>query len=464
MNSGAPDDSGVVAIGQVVAGRYKIERMLGSGGMGRVYRGQHTAIGKPVAIKVLHAALGHNQEAATRFQREAVASGRLDHPNIVSVLDFGELDNGNLYLVMEALEGEHLGHRLAREKVLLWSDAVMIARGVLLGLRHAHERGIVHRDIKPDNIFLANKDGEEVVKILDFGIAKFYASGAPDDQTATRAGIAVGTPTYLSPEQAVGDPITPACDLYSTSVVLYEMLVGRAPFEDDDVIRLMTAHASADVPAFRELVPDIAVPDGLEEIVRDGLAKRAANRIGSALEYVQRLDEILLGNDVEIAAMPLSARGSEPISIPVGPYTSSTPAPGRFGRASTSVPRMSSPRPEQIEPRRAHAWKWLALAAVIVAGGMLGAHELLASGRLHALDAPPQVDDRASRLEAALHGLQQGATCAERKATIPTLVELGDASAIAALKKAWSRGPANACLRAAADDAIKKLGAAAKKP
>jgi len=448
MASGAPDDSGVVSIGQVVGGRYQIERVLGSGGMGRVYRGKHTAIGKPVAIKVLHAALGNNQEAATRFQREALASGRLDHPNIVNVMDFGVLDNGNLYLVMEALDGEHLGHRLMREKVLVWSDAVMIARGVLLGLRHAHERGIVHRDIKPDNLFLANKDGEEVVKILDFGIAKFYATGAPDDQQATRAGIAVGTPTYLSPEQAVGDAITPACDLYSTSIVLYEMLVGRAPFEDEDAVRLMRAHASCDVPAFRELVADVAVPDGLEEIVRDGLAKRAADRIGSALEYVQRLDEILLGNGVEIAAMPLSARGTEPLSIPTA-----------------------------LQKRAPVARRRLALVAMIAIAGALGAYALGARAHHESAAAPPvpavvsaapapatpPVDDHAARLSAALRGLEQGATCAERKASIATLVELGDASAIAALKKARVRGPANACLRAAADQAIKKLGAA-KRP
>src|SRR5262249_29422076 len=163
----------------------------------------------------------------------AVASGRLDHPNIVSVMDFGVLAGGCLYLVMEALEGEHLGKRLAREKPMLWFEALTIVRGVLLGLRHAHARGVVHRDIKPDNTSIAKKDDEEVVKILDFGIAKLYA-GATEDLTATRTGITVGTPTYLSPEQAVGGAITPACDVYSTSVVLYEMLVGRAPFEDDN--------------------------------------------------------------------------------------------------------------------------------------------------------------------------------------------------------------------------------------
>src|ERR1700733_1694886 len=172
MGAPSPDDSGVVAIGSILDGRYRIDAVLGAGGMGRVYRGEHTGIGRAVAIKVLHAQLGRSKEATQRFQREALASGRLDHPNIVGVSDFGVLDDGSLYLVMEALEGEPLGARLARDHRIPWPEALEILRGVLAGLRHAHDRGVVHRDIKPDNIFLARKDGEQIIKILDFGIAK----------------------------------------------------------------------------------------------------------------------------------------------------------------------------------------------------------------------------------------------------------------------------------------------------
>src|SRR6187549_5359 len=209
--SPSPDED--LSIGSVLDGRYRIEAVLGTGGMGRVYRAEHTGIGRAVAIKVLHADLNRNREAAARFQREALASGRLDHPNIVGVSDFGVLDDGACYLVMEALEGESLGDRLDREKRLPWQEALAILRGVLSGLRHAHERGVVHRDIKPDNIFLARKDSDLVVKILDFGIAKLAASTG-DDPASTRAGLTVGTPAYLSPEQAVGGAITPASDIY----------------------------------------------------------------------------------------------------------------------------------------------------------------------------------------------------------------------------------------------------------
>ena len=201
-------------IGSVLDHRYRIDAVLGSGGMGRVYRAEHTQIGKSVAIKVLHADLTRNREASQRFRREVIALGKLDHPNIVGVSDSGQLDNGACFLVMEVLEGESLGDRLAREHRIHWVEALDILRGMLFGLRHAHERGVVHRDVKPDNIYLAHKDGEPVIKILDFGIAKLFA-GHTDDPASTRAGLTVGTPAYLSPEQAVGGEISPASDLYS---------------------------------------------------------------------------------------------------------------------------------------------------------------------------------------------------------------------------------------------------------
>jgi serine/threonine-protein kinase len=276
-------------LGSVLDGRYRIEGVLGTGGMGRVYRAEHTKIGKSVAIKVLHADLGRNREASQRFQREAIASGRLDHPNIVGVSDFGVLDDGACYLVMEVLEGESLGDRLTRDKRLAWTEAVDVLRGVLSGLRHAHERGVVHRDIKPDNVFLAHKDGDPVIKILDFGIAKLYA-GSSDDPASTRAGLTVGTPAYLSPEQAVGGAITPASDLYSATVVLYEMLAGRAPFEDKDPIAMLGAHVGRRPPRLALIAPEVEIPHELAAIIDRGLMKVAAERIATASEYLAMLD------------------------------------------------------------------------------------------------------------------------------------------------------------------------------
>jgi serine/threonine protein kinase len=462
MASIAPDDSGV-AIGTVLAGRYRIGGVLGRGGMGRVYLGEHTAIGKPVAVKVLHKTLGANREAATRFQREAIASGRLDHPNIVSVMDFGALDDGSLYLVMEALDGEHLGQRIARAKRIPWTDALVIARGVLLGLHHAHDRGVVHRDIKPDNIFLANKEGETVVKVLDFGIAKLYI-GSTDDQTATRVGITVGTPTYLSPEQATGGAITPASDIYSTSIVLYEMLVGRAPFESDDPLTLLTSHAGTEVPPFAELAPDLALPDGIEALVRCGLAKHMAERIDCAA-YVQTIDEILCAHGIDIAPAPLTPRASLAVGIPIAPFAVPTPFPANAAGTPAPSQLTRTPIPALRPPtRRRHviaALVLVATAAAIVAI-YLGHHrDEPATTPPPSVSAPatsrPPPEDKEAELQAALHDLEDGATCADRKQAIAKLVVLANPKAVPAIKKARARGKANACLRSAANDALKAL-------
>ena len=496
--SPSPDDSGVVTIGSVLDGRYRIDAVLGKGGMGRVYKGEHTGIGRTVAIKVLHSTLGRNKEATQRFQREALASGRLDHPNIVGVSDFGVLDDGSLYLVMEALEGESLGKRLEREKRIAWPEALAITRGVLAGLRHAHDKGVVHRDIKPDNIFLAKKDGEQVIKILDFGIAKLYAGNA-DDPASTRAGLTVGTPAYLSPEQAVGGAITPAADLYSTSVVLYEMLTGRPPFEDQDPLAMLTAHVSRDAPAFAEVAPGLDVPPGLEDIVKQGLAKVAAERITSASEYLARLDSLarIAGYDAQAAA---AARASSSLMIPAGPHAPlATPMPGSFLTPMPSQltfaselgtgPTTSMPTPTaQVAIKRKVSIadegapipkRWLLIAAIVVAVGVIAAVGYMIFGRSSkdtgAAPPPaaapafgPSAEDRELRLKAALHDLEMGKTCAERKAAIPTLVDLGDPRAVPELKKARFRGSggllgigesnANGCLTKDADAAIKALG------
>ncbi len=418
----APAPADGLAIGGVIDGRYRIDGVLGSGGMGRVYRATHIGIGRAVAIKVLHADLGGNREAVTRFQREALASGRLDHPNIVAVSDFGELPDGAAYLVMEALEGEPLGARLERGR-LPWREALAVLRGVLAGLAHAHERGVVHRDIKPDNVFLAKKDDQLLVKVLDFGIAKLFA-GSTDDPATTRAGITIGTPAYLSPEQAVGGEITPATDLYSTTVVLFEMLTGRAPFESDDPLQMLGAHAAGVPPKLHEVAPDIDVPDGMEALVARGLAKRAADRVPSALAYVAEIDALTgeprssspsvfasqpiaiiastdPGSDTSdsrtrpfvatpvppAAAVPLPLELAEtaanqvetPAMLGSAPTLSLTPVPAA---RHASLPPGGKPRPATLGEavREPVPRSWLVIGGVIVAGAVLLAIVLAIAG------------------------------------------------------------------------------------
>ena len=367
-------------VGSILDGRYRLDAVLGTGGMGKVFRGEHTGIGKQVAIKVLHADLGRNREAAQRFQREALASGRLDHANIVGVSDFGVIDDGPCYLVMEALEGESLGARIERDKRIPWHEAIAILRGVLYGLRHAHDRGVVHRDIKPDNIFLAQKDGELVIKILDFGIAKL-AAGTADDPASTRAGLTVGTPAYLSPEQAVGGEITPACDLYSATIVLYEMISGRAPFEDTDPLAMLGAHVGRRPPPIAEIAPEVELPAGLEELVQRGLAKLVVDRIATAADYLILLDQVSpepppprprMTSQPAITLMtpPLGmpVLGSAPTAtLDVIPSNSMTPQPGAL--ATVALP--NAPTGQFEIPR-----KWIAIGALVVVGLLIVAFVL----------------------------------------------------------------------------------------
>ncbi len=326
-------------IGSVLDGRYRIDSVLGAGGMGRVYRGEHVGIGRAVAIKVLHANMHQNREAAQRFQREALASGRLDHANIVGVSDFGVLDGGAAFLVMEALEGTSLGYRIEDEGRIPWREAIAIMRGILAGLHHAHDRGVVHRDIKPDNVFLALKDGETVVKILDFGIAKLYA-GSADDPASTSVGLTVGTPAYLSPEQAVGGEITPRSDLYSASIVLFEMIAGRVPFEAADPLAMLGAHIGQPAPRIGDVAPEVEVPAALEELLQRGLVKLPAQRIDTAAEYLAALEALLaspIGSDApRRAPSPATFRISSPVQ-PVQPVQPPAPALSSMTPAALGV-------------------------------------------------------------------------------------------------------------------------------
>ena len=276
--------------GRVLADRYRIEGSIGRGGMARVYRAQHLELARVVAVKVLHATHSRDQEAVLRFRREAVVARQLGHPNIVTIIDSGVLEDGREFVVMEALDGETLEARIARERRIPWRVAVPLLGELLLGLRHAHEHGIVHRDIKPENIFLLRGEGPKV-KLLDFGAAKLYTNEPPNMQI-TQRGVTIGAPLYMAPEQALAGEIMPASDLYATTVVLFEMLTGAPPFLRSSVAATMRAHVFARPPKLREAAPDLEVPDELEEIVRRGLAKFPVSRIPTADAYLQLLEEL----------------------------------------------------------------------------------------------------------------------------------------------------------------------------
>src|SRR6266545_2213846 len=276
--------------------------------MGCVYRAEHVAIRRPVAIKVLHPGLSEDPAYGKRFQREALVTGRADHPNCVTVSDFGSLEGGGYYLVMELVEGVVLGDLLITVGRLPVDRALHIARHVLRGLAHAHAAGVVHRDVKPNNIILVRQgDDPDFAKLLDFGIAKLVGeaadAGEATDHQITRVGTTVGTPSYVAPEQALGGGVDPRADLYSLSIVLYEMIAGRPPFRADDTVKLLTMHLSAPVPPIAEVAPGVEVPAAVEEVIRVGLAKEPANRHASASTYLAAVDALIAG-PADAAAAP----------------------------------------------------------------------------------------------------------------------------------------------------------------
>jgi serine/threonine-protein kinase len=241
--------------GDVIEGKYRIVRLLGQGGMGAVYEGENTRIHRKVAIKVLHAGVAAKADVVQRFEREAQAAGRIGSEHIVEVLDLGNLPQGERYMVMEYLDGENLGDRIKTRRRLPPQDVAPIILQVLEGLKAAHAAGIVHRDLKPDNVFLITKGGRrDFVKVLDFGVSKF--SALDDSMSMTKTGAVMGTPYYMSPEQARGAKIDARSDLYSVGVVMYQAVTGRVPFSAE---------------TFNELVFKIALesPEPPELVARD---------------------------------------------------------------------------------------------------------------------------------------------------------------------------------------------------
>ncbi|MEZ4256077.1 MAG: serine/threonine-protein kinase [Polyangiales bacterium] len=245
-----------------IAGRYDITSVIGSGGMGTVYLAKQRGLNRSVAVKVLRKDLRVDPETATRFHREAHTLSLLTHPNTVRVFDFGETEDGRLYIVMELLHGKLLTQAKFREEEDGVIRAVRVTRQILGALAEAHSKGVIHRDLKPDNIFLADVDGhtEPIVKVLDFGIAKIVAGDPHIDQLETQKGTVFGTPRYMSPEQAQGRQLDGRSDLYGVGVLLYEMLAGRAPFNDPDAVVVMAKHIREPAPPLAEIAPGLDLP------------------------------------------------------------------------------------------------------------------------------------------------------------------------------------------------------------
>ena len=354
QNSGsvteAPEsEAGESLIGTVLAGRYRIERLLGSGGMGSVYRAEHVLMRKACAVKVLHREMTQVKEVVARFEREAVAAARIEHPNVAAATDFGQLENGSFYLVLEFIEGKSLSQLIADSGALAEERALLITRQIADALAAAHAAGIVHRDLKPDNVMLVTKDGSsDFVKVLDFGIAKVkIEEPGPDQQALTRLNTVMGTPEYMSPEQARGEPVDHRADLYTAGIILYEMLAATSPFRHEEFVVVLTKKLTEDPPA---LAPHVSA--ATRGLVDQLLQRSPDDRPRSAADLVASIDAILGYSPApSLAFAPVSGQSPRRVTARqssaksavafantvVGEAPPSVPQPSRFAQLLSKV-------------------------------------------------------------------------------------------------------------------------------
>lgn len=264
-------------IGHTLDDKYRLDERLDEGGMGTVYRGTHLLIDRPVAIKVLNSRYVHDKAAQERFRREARTAGRVRHDNAVAVTDFGRTADGLFYVVMELLDGRSLQDVLARESPLDTARAVAVMLQISAAVASAHEEGVIHRDLKPGNIFVVQRaHAPTMIKVLDFGIAEWVGGDGLATKQSTSTGIMAGTPRYMSPEQSDGAELTPASDVYSLGIILYEMLTGTTPFSGASPSTFAAKHTYELPRSPREFVSTI--PAELEAVVLHALEKNADQR------------------------------------------------------------------------------------------------------------------------------------------------------------------------------------------
>ncbi|HVE81418.1 MAG TPA: protein kinase, partial [Myxococcales bacterium] len=311
--------------GRVLNGRFSILEPIGSGGMGRVYKAIQAPLDRMVAIKVLHPQFSSNNRDpgfVKRFVLEASLTSKLRHPNTVTVIDYGQTEDGIFYIAMEYLEGMSLAEVLTKQGALQWQRSLHIGQQVCRSLREAHRFGIIHRDLKPANVMLLDEADHDLVKVLDFGLVKsFVGDGTTQDvepdSKITQAGMLLGSPQYMSPEQARNHS-DPRSDVYSFGVLLYEMMSGRPPFTAKDYLEVIVKHLKEPPPPFHTVRPDLSIPLEVEDLVFRCLEKEPAHRFQSMDEVLEGLRALGAGGTHTSFGGDVRASGSRPGIDPLG--------------------------------------------------------------------------------------------------------------------------------------------------
>ena len=307
------DPSSDALLGSLIDGRYEVLSVIGEGGMGTVYEVRHRHLGKRFALKALRKDLAQDSEIAARFIQEARTAAAVSHPGLVEITDFGRLESGQVYFVMELLEGQSLAALLRSGGPLPAARGLSIVRQLVHALKAAHDSSIVHRDLKPDNIHVSRGDGEtDVVKIVDFGLAKVIGSSK-----LTRAGMVFGTPHYMSPEQAAGEVVDHRADIYALGIVMYEMFTGKVPFEADSYMGVLTKHMYMAPAPPSELSPQLKSLGALEEVILRCLQKRPQARYDNLAALLLELDERLpLGSRSGGRSVPPASLLADQLELP----------------------------------------------------------------------------------------------------------------------------------------------------
>jgi eukaryotic-like serine/threonine-protein kinase len=335
----------------ILDGQFQILQKIGSGGMGAVYKATQPEMNRMVGVKILHPKLANRKDLVSRFRREARAMSQLTHPNTAKVFLYGELEDGSLYIIMEFLEGKNLNQTVRADGPFTAERALPILIQACGALDEAHKAGIIHRDLKPENIFLVQSGTlHDYPKVLDFGLAKVgERQMRPGSIILTQEGMVFGTPEFMSPEQAQGKQLTPASDVYSLAVILYEVLTGKLPFDAKSAMDYISLHVTGVPVPLNQRVPGRTFSPLLEQIIARALAKRPEDRFASAADFATAMQSVLQG----AARLPahLGNATSEPAAALVPPSPPNSPAAAPPAETMPVIPALApAPAPPVQRP------------------------------------------------------------------------------------------------------------------